>query len=348
MYFHNNIDKEPKYFRKPFPDNEPFYFYYGDYDSKYIPGFPYFCKAYKYDDERRTKYQDYAEKYITSIFGTGKKLKKPYMKILDEYLIITDSNQYVIDYNKMVEGLQKWCRINHITYRAIGEPSERMAPLKSLYESARGSLNHSKREYEIWDNLRIFCEKQTAGPEAVKLGKSGVNCSCFTDVDDGYYSWSIDFHNIGYIGKHRLAIKTEFDKIEYWHFPTKLPDVHVSLYLTYLPGDYPNPWAEGKISYPLHVDQISDDCRKTISRLIYSAIEDFDRKHQKFRPFDDMDETWGENYFRRIKEDFNPVNDIKILFEDGTCYYNNLPPKETLEKNKKFFEELDSFYNKYE
>ena len=99
---------------------------------------------------------------------------------------------------------------------------------------------------------------------------------------------------------------------------------------------YEDPWGNVCVynTYHIRVDQISDMCRKVIRKRIYSAIEEFDRNSRK-----------QDNLFRMIKEDFNPVYDIKILFEDGEMLKNtmNIGPKEEMEKCKKAVEEIEPY-----
>ena len=125
----------------------------------------------------------------------------------------------------------------------------------------------------------------------------------------------------------------------------QLPAVHIKLYLTLRDDYFSNPWAEINNTYPIRADQISKKCRKTICKYIYSAIEEFDQKNPKELLSYDMEESWGHNFFRLIKEDFNPVDDIRILFEDGKIinHYSDIDPKEAVEKYKKVSEEIEPY-----
>ena len=194
--------------------------------------------------------------------------------------------------------------------------------------------------------MRRACDGLKIEPEMIKIGLQGVECHCYKDSEDDYYSWYLKFHNIGHIGEYRLAVDTEFDRMEnIFRLPERLPDVHVKLYLTILEDNFSNPWADIEKTYPIYTSQISDQCSRLISKLIYSSITEFDRKNKKHKPFEDWEETWGCNFFRMIKEDFNPGEDIKILFEDGKVWkgYNTPDPLEKVEKYHKEIEELKPY-----
>jgi hypothetical protein len=73
MNTNRNNNAEPDYFRNAYPDNEPLYCY--GFDVL----FPLYCYAYRFEDERKEKYSDYASNLVRRLFGTESNLKKSYL-----------------------------------------------------------------------------------------------------------------------------------------------------------------------------------------------------------------------------------------------------------------------------
>ncbi len=331
-----NNEPEPNYFMSEFSDNSPVYI-----NSLLLPRY---CKAYAYEDERRQKYDEFAEKCITGIFGTEDKPKKTYMKQLGFYTIITDPNRFVRDYNSMVMELQKWCRINHITYRAIGAPGSGINKVVDLYKAKEESFKQAEEVCEQWNELRQFSQNVVVDNNALKYSRA--ECNCYKDMDDDRYDWWITLSSVGRIGNYRLAVETDFDRIEDAHkVPTKLPNVRVRLYLTMYGDSVFSPWSSMEKSYALRADQVSEDYRVKVKHVILEAIDRYDRANGKHPVFDKDMLTWGNNFFRLIKEDFNAYKDINVIFEDGKVWGKPYEPKpdEKLEALKKELEELRGY-----
>lgn len=336
---------EPEYFREYYETEEILYIYRSTF--KHI--LPFVASAYKYGDEKYNLYGMYAEKLLTDLFGSENNLKKDYMKCVGEYILITSPNMFVEDYNLAVFKLQEFCRKNHITFRAIGEPDSRIFRFADLHERLLREHEKAETEYKIWKEMSEYARGLVIRPEHILI--DSLSCHCSYDSDDGYYYWSMNAHFVGKAGKYRVAACVDFSNMHDLfvrnQFPKELPKVRVRFYLTMLENRYANPWANVKETVGIPEIQISKESKELVRRRIIGCISDFDRKHRKEMWTNLGEETpsWHDNYFRRVNEDFNAEADITVNFEDGMIYksYSDLLPAEQLEKCKNLINELDEF-----